>query len=366
MTKILFTGYAPVHFLCFQPLYERLRDTEGFEVHLSGGLRSKAEDGSWLYDEAGLYAQFDVPPSTVKLVPEIAESEYDLLFAANTKMIRPRSVDKKVQIFHGISFRNKAVREENAAADHYFLVGPYMRRKFEERGMFEKDDPRTLDIGFPKTDRLVNRTLDRQKLLQEHGLTGERPVIVYAPTGQRKNSLETMGLQVIQSITTANKFDLLIKLHDHPKGHKDWMKRVSNLETEHTKLVRDYDVIPLLYLADLLITDASSVANEFALVDRPIVFLDVPELIEAALSEGSAVDLDTWGRNGGVVVHSAEQVVEAIGGSLSQPDQFSQVRQASVQDLFYNPGCATEAALDWVLAHYGSTSSKSFSGASAR
>lgn len=351
MTRILFTGYAPVHFLCFQPLYERLRQTDGYEVHVSGGLRTKGEGGDWLYDEAGLYSRFDVPPNAIKLVPELADADYDVLFAANTNMIQPRAVGKKVQIFHGISFRNKAVREENASADHYFFVGPYMRRKFEERGMFAKDDPRTLSIGFPKTDRLVNRTLDRQKLLQQHGLSGERPVLVYAPTGQKKNSLETMGLDVIRALSESNQFDLLVKLHDHPKGHKDWMKRVGALETEHTKLVRDFDVIPLLYLADLLITDASSVANEFALVDRPIVFLDVPELIQAAMSEGSAVDLDTWGRKGGVIVPGPDQVVEAVAKSLAQPEQFSEVRKAAVQDLFYNPGSATDAAYEWVLAN---------------
>jgi CDP-glycerol glycerophosphotransferase (TagB/SpsB family) len=351
MTRILFTGYAPVHFLCFQPLYEQLREIDGYEVHLSGGLRTKnGED--WDYDEAGLYSPFDVAPNSVRLVSEIADSEYDVLFAANTKMIQPRNVEKKIQIFHGISFRNKAVREENASADHYFLVGPYMRRKFEERGMFAADDPRTLSIGFPKTDRLINGKLNRAGLLNRYGFSGDLPVVVYAPTGQKKNSLEIMGLDVIRRISESGAFDLLIKLHDHPKGHKDWMSRVGELETEHTRLVRDFDVIPLMHAADLLITDASSVANEFALVDRPIVFLDVPDLIEAARSEGSAVDLDTWGRKGGVIVPNAEGVVEAISQSLERPKEFSEVRRASVRDLFYNPGRATEAALEWVTEQF--------------
>ena len=36
--SVLFTGYAPVHFLCFEPLYRRLRESSDFEVFLSGGL----------------------------------------------------------------------------------------------------------------------------------------------------------------------------------------------------------------------------------------------------------------------------------------------------------------------------------------
>ena len=44
--------------------------------------------------------------------------------------------------------------------------------------------------------------------------------------------------------------------------------------------------------ADLLITDASSVANEYTLLDRPIVFIDVPELFELTLSKHARLDLE--------------------------------------------------------------------------
>ena len=40
--RVLFTGYAPVHFLCFQPLYERLIEMSALSVGLSGGTRTKS------------------------------------------------------------------------------------------------------------------------------------------------------------------------------------------------------------------------------------------------------------------------------------------------------------------------------------
>ena len=352
-TRILFTGYAPVHFLCFQPIYDHLRRRSDFEVHLSGGIRSKASSGGFSYDGEAMYGTFDIEPGAVKPVETIAQEEYDLLFSANTKMILPRTVTTKVQIFHGISFRNKAVREENANADFYFLVGPYMRRRFAERGMLDDADPRALSIGFPKTDRLVNGTLCRDTLLADYGLSGDRPILLYAPTGQRGNSLETMGESVIQRIAASDNFDLLVKLHDHGKGTASWKERLTRLEGPRTRLVEELDVIPLLFVADLLITDASSVANEYALLDRPIVFLDVPELIGAAMADGSAVDLETWGRKGGVLVETPDDVVDAVSRSLEHPHWGSDIRRNSVADLFYNPGHATEAAVDWIYQHHG-------------
>ena len=112
--------------------------------------------------------------------------------------------------------------------------------------------------------------------------------MLYAPTGELRNSLETMGEELIAKLDALDRYDILVKLHDHPHGATDWWSRLAPLESEHVRLVREPDVVRTMSIADLLISDASSVANEFALLDRPIVFLDVPELIELTLQEGGA------------------------------------------------------------------------------
>ena len=234
--------------------------------------------------------------------------------------------------------------------DHYFVVGPYMRRRFAEAGLMADDDGRAVMIGFMKTDALLNGSLDRSRLLQQAGFAGDRPVILYAPTGAKRNSLETMGEEVIARLVEDDRFDLLVKPHDHPKNRgTDWFQRLSRFEGAHCKLVRDLDVVPLLYLADLLISDASSVSNEYALLDRPMVFLDVPKLLARARKRaGSMLDLDTWGRKGGVIVEDPEQVVDAVDEGLQRPKSRSDVRRQTRDNLFYNPGCATAAAMSWL------------------
>lgn len=346
--RVLFTGYAPVHFVCFMPLYECLRKMPGVEVLLSGGLRTKSEHGLH-HDEAALYTPFGIDPHAIIPTDDLADHSFDLLFAANTKMIAPGKVGARVQIFHGISFRNKAVRRENMNADYYFIVGPYMQRRFVESGLMTADDPRKLSVGFMKTDRLLNRSLDRAELLSQYGFDGTRPVLLYAPTGQKYNSLETMGESVIKRIAACDKFDLIIKPHDHPKNTKiNWFDKLKSLCGAHVKLTSEPDVIPLLFVADLLITDASSVSSEYSLLDRPILFLDVPRLLERAQSSaGSQLDLDSWGRHVGLIASTPDEVVPMIDASLSNPSQFAPQRQAMAADLFYNPGSATEAAVDW-------------------
>jgi hypothetical protein len=348
--RILFTGYAPVHFACFCPLYERLQG-DHCEVFVSGGFRSPFADG-WQYDAPALYEPLGIPQSRILSVPEIKRQAFDVLFSANTKLIEPGQVTTKVQIFHGVSFRNRAVRDENAAADFYFLVGRYMRRKFVETGLLTADDPRGLSIGFMKTDRLLDGSLSRDALLARYELDGRRPVLLYAPTGEKYNSLETTGEEVLAQLAKEDRYDVLVKLHDHPKhADIDWPARLARFAGPHFRLVRDYDVTLPLFLADLLITDASSVSNEYALLDRPIVFLDVPRLLKVARKRGGAmVDLDTWGRRAGTLVERPDQVAQAVEDSLAHPERHREIRKALAADMFYHPGEASRAGHDWIRA----------------
>jgi hypothetical protein len=349
--SVLFTGYAPVHYACFRPLQRELERVDGVEVLLSGGTRSRTEDGSYRYDRAGMFAPFGVDPDAVLPVDELDERDVDLVVCSNTKAILPRSATRVVEIFHGLSFRNLSVREENAGKDAYFLVGPYMRRAFTERGLLEgDDDPRGVSVGFPKTDALLDGSLDREAIVAREGLSCERPVVLYAPTGAKHNSLETMGEDVLRRLKESAAFDVLIKLHDHPKHKIDWRSRLAPLEDEHLRVAHSPDVVELMFASDLLLSDASSVSNEYSLLDRPMAFLDVPELIaHAAARENSALDLETWGRRCGDVVERPEDAVAALERALAEPERHGDVRRAMAADLFYNPGGATGAAVSWLM-----------------
>lgn len=145
--RILFTGYAPVHFVCFKPLYDELLRIPGVDVFVSGGHRHKTPAGT-VYELAEMYGPLGVPPERMLPVERIRDEQFDRLFCANTKTIEPRRVERRIQVFHGMSFRNLASREDNLGFDHYFVLGPYMLRGFVQRELFQPGDPRAVEIGF--------------------------------------------------------------------------------------------------------------------------------------------------------------------------------------------------------------------------
>jgi CDP-glycerol glycerophosphotransferase (TagB/SpsB family) len=222
-----------------------------------------------------------------------------------------------------------------------------MRRSFERRGVLPPGDPRVAQIGFPKTDRLIDGTLDRAAVLREIGFAGDRPVVMFAPTGAHGNAMELYGENLIKTFAASGDYDLLVKPHDHAKAQINWFDHLAHLEDEHTRLLRTFDSIPALFAADVLISDASSIANEYLLLNRPLIFLDVPVLLASAAGEDDRLDLETWGRKGGTVVGDVADAERAVEAGLEHPQAPSEIRTAMTKELFFHPGTTTDAAISW-------------------
>jgi hypothetical protein len=344
--KIIFAGYAPVHFVCFQPVYRRLAKNRNLGIYLSGRFKDGSDDSVW-----DLYRPFRVPKDRIITLGEMQRRSFDMVLCAHVSGYFPKSDRERVQLFHGLSFRNVATRRDVLVFDHLFITGPYMMRKFQEKKLLRPGDPRCIPVGFPKVDRLVDGSLDRMKILKRLGMSGKRPVILFAPTGQKYNSLETgLGEEVLRRLRLLDRYDIIVKLHDHPRDKSvDWAKRLRVLQDSHLRLATGFDIVPYLFAADLLMTDASSVSSEYSILNRPMVFLDVPELLELARKKGHAVDLETWGRRGGITARWPDEAVDAVQWSLEHPEHKSDVRRAMAGDLFYNPGNAANVAANWIL-----------------
>ncbi|MEM9651175.1 MAG: CDP-glycerol glycerophosphotransferase family protein [Actinomycetota bacterium] len=343
--SIVFQGYAPVHALCFLPVAKRLA-SDDVELWFTGGYKRGHRPRRTYLDGEEMFGRLGVPAERVLDVESASGRRFDVLVSAATHPIVPfEQCETTVQVFHGISMRNRGVRRENLAYDHLWIVGPFMHALFDRLGLLPTNDPRGVPIGFPKTDPLLNGSLDRDDTLRRLGVSGDRPVVLYAPTGAEGNSMEIHGREIVSAISRSGCADLLVKYHDHPRnpGRGPSMNELAVLD--HVHVVDDVDVVPLLHAADALITDASSVANEFLLLDRPILFMDVPEVFEVAAQKGAFVDFDS--RSTGRIVSTPDDVVDALAEVLARPEVGGQERRRRVAELYYNPGTATDAAADW-------------------
>jgi hypothetical protein len=347
--RILFAGYAPVHFLCFRPIYERLRRDPRVELWLSGGFK-RSEGDDVRFDLDGFYDPFGVDPERVIPIERARQEDVDVFVCAHlSDSLFPRSSGATVQIFHGVSFKNLAVRDRALRFDYLCLPGRYHAEQYLRQGLVRPGSSSCLITGFAKADPLGDGRVDRGAVLGTLGLDPRQPTILFAPTGEKHNALEVMGKELVSALCAVRGWNLLVKPHDHPKRSIDWFAELEPVLGPSARMVRDLDVVPYLASADLLVTDASSVAVEYTLMDRPIVFVDVPRLLDHVRAKSPALDLDTYGRRIGVIVDRPEAAPDVVADCLARPDRQQEVRRAMASHVFHAPGRATDNVVGTIL-----------------
>ena len=100
--------------------------------------------------------------------------------------------------------------------------------------------------------------------------------------------------------------------------------------------------MPYLAAADLLITDHSSVGFEYLLLDRPVVRIEMPELIARTNIHPDYVALLA---QASTTARSVSETIFACERALSEPASQSPARKQVASELFHEPGTATRRAV---------------------
>ena len=342
--RILFFAKCPMNYVLFEPVHQRLAAADDVELLFTGKYQGEK-------DPERVYESFDLRGARTVRNSVARWRAFDVYISPDFRLASPRS-RVKVHMFHGFSIRNFAIQERALRFDRLFLIGPYMRRRFEEVGLLAPDDPRSCEVGMPKLDALVEGRHDRTAVLEELGLDPARPTVLFAPTWIRGGCLDVQGEEIVRALGGLP-VNTIIKLHDNSydlrKQRVDFARALPPLLTQHQRLVRGFDSNPYLAAADLLISDASSVANEFLLLDRPLVFFRLRDLEE----HWPSTDAETWGTKTGDVIDAASELEGAVLGALDDPTRLGDIRRAAAADFFYAPGGASERAARLLRSYAG-------------
>ena len=265
-----------------------------------------------------------------------------------------------INTHHGIPFKgitSEQFRIELSRYDIHFIPGKIVYDNYkDEVGVDEK----ILEItGYSKIDSLIKGDFDREKILHSLGLDTEKKTVLYAPTwSQDFDDLNKKGLfpswdknqeklleEICQFMEERN-LNFIIRLHRYADIW--WSKRFDNLIKKFKNVIKmssasHPDSIPYLFISDILISDYSSIANDFIVLDRPIIFLETDyELFEEYLVPPSY--------RAGYIVEDKQEFLAALIDSLDNPDKFSQKRREIARELHFKlDGRATERAVKIVL-----------------
>lgn len=162
------------------------------------------------------------------------------------------------------------------------------------RRAFRYEGP-VLETGYPLADPLLDSTLDRAALAAQLGLPTDRRFILYAPTWRDHRPVGAwrfdfdlnLDLQAVSAALAPDQM-LLIKAHHLVSAGIDASTLPSNVrDVSHLE-----DITPLCALADVLVTDYSSVFFDFAVTGRPILFYCYDLELYASQVRGFYLDIE--------------------------------------------------------------------------
>ena len=139
---------------------------------------------------------------------------------------------------------------------------------------FQIDESKVHADGCPRTDRLLDpvyREKKEKKVLRSYPDLKGKTVIVYAPTFRDLPGLKKSKFVPeldFQKVSEALGGDTVMCICPHPVMTEPILAR----KYPNIYEVRDFGTMDVLLLADLLITDYSSVIFEYSLLHKPMVF----------------------------------------------------------------------------------------------
>jgi CDP-glycerol glycerophosphotransferase (TagB/SpsB family) len=229
--------------------------------------------------------------------------------------------------------------------DRLFFVNERRLRNVVSAGALDAESASVRLVGMPKVDCLVDGSLARDRILQDLGLDPAQPTVLYAPTWSPASSLNRLGVELIKALTPLP-INLIVKLHDRSRdlrpqysGGVDWVGRLAPLlNRPAARLALNANITPCLAAADVMITDHSSAGFEYLLRDRPLIRINVPELIQQANIHPDYVQLLAQASTS---VTTVAETAAAVDDALAEPNALSFARRQVATDLFYRPGTAT-------------------------
>jgi tetratricopeptide (TPR) repeat protein len=238
----------PFHFAYLQPIFAALR--AGHRVRLTG--------------EPGLLVDFE--PQVVVIADIQGQAMRRMLPAARFVYVR-----------HGLVTKNHPIGGA-AACDYYSNVtSEYIAELFAHANNLRREQ--IWVTGYVPLDPLFRGA----QMPLPFPLNRSLKTVLFAPTWNRHLSAADLTRErTVELLRGArDDFNVIIKPHPHTiRNHPDWFVAFRNAVAGRANawLVEDpaADVTPFLAAADVLVSDASSVALAYLALDRPIVLVTHP------------------------------------------------------------------------------------------
>jgi len=321
--RILFDLKKEYYFNSLYPLYQALAEDADYDIWFRVGVNDRRVLGV-------------IPVSDRKKI-QASLRQRDLQVTEETRgfdgvvcgdaLKKPERFGNvpRFHVDHGMGIKTLRIRNIHRQAGvhyHVFLEGAYWLDYIKSLGWQDCADFHL--TGIPKLDPFFRPgSYDKAALLEKLGLDPRRKTVLFAPS--YKPSCIPFLKEKILELTEA--YNLIVKLHPYSYGGKYAPASQARLYAQASRKNEalclipksEYDIYPYLDLADTLISDTSSVINEFlALGKHGIVYVLPYEKLNH--SDGMpvlSIDPADWLKGAFPQMHAPEDLEAAVHAALN-------------------------------------------------
>jgi CDP-ribitol ribitolphosphotransferase len=211
---------------------------------------------------------------------------------------------------------------------------------------FQIDESKIKPLGLPRADYYFkNHDLDslRASFNEKYSVDPNKKIILYAPTFREDKEFNNVfNYFDLDKFNENLSEEYVLALRLHPKIKKFYSDDIS-VDGDYIDCSDYENEQELLLLADILITDYSSIMIEFALINKPIVFFAYD--LDNYLNNERGFYLDYRNDLPGPIVYDSNQLIRVIseGIDTSNLQAFSRTQFDEID------GEASKRVVDFVL-----------------
>lgn len=268
-----------------------------------------------------------------------------------------------INLWHGCGVKTMPFATEPGNIDYLISLSPLfteIQTKF-----FGIDMARIFCLGYPRNDYFFMPLNENQRGVTEK-LSQYKKVVLWMPTFRRSNnpSLDEAyfdsqtGLPILDTEAKLSAFDdylrelnilCIFKIHHLQAALEAYVSQYTNIITVNDDEIHrmGLQLYQYIMLADCLITDYSSVATDFLLLDRPMIFT-LDDYEDFKKSRGFCFD-DAKQYLPGYHVYDEAELKQAVYGSLISGDSYGEQRKKALSLMHqYRDGQSCQRILDLI------------------
>lgn len=257
-----------------------------------------------------------------------------------------------VYIPHGMDSNNMAFRTKALNAfDSVFVCGPHQLEEMEKIAkLYGLSEQKFVKYGYCLLDQMI---ADYEAA--PHPENAVKTVLI-APSWQKDNIIDLCLDEVMESMRGK---DYNVIVRPHPQHVRHAPEKFEHLKEQYSSdknitIQTDFSSNDTVFNADILITDWSSISQDYAFTTKkPVIFIDTPpKIMNPDYKQIDTEPINFWIRNeAGTVVKIEElgRLDEIVRDMLNRRGEYREKITALTERCVYNLGSGAEAGGKYII-----------------